>query len=137
MTRLCFVAGREGHFLAPMSYIHYSRLTPGPAVALQVHMTLSGHTDETHECNDGTLQISGTDFNHFCLPWQCASTYRVRVIFNLDILWCSCHLFISSTKNSTKHSTALQSSTDCTLFDFGLIIYLLDLLLQIVHLISF
>lgn len=36
VTRLCFVAGREGHFLAPMSYIHYERMTPGPAVALQV-----------------------------------------------------------------------------------------------------
>lgn len=36
VTRLCFVAGREGHFLAPMSYIHYDRLTPGPAVVLQV-----------------------------------------------------------------------------------------------------
>lgn len=37
VTRLCFVAGREGHFLAPMSYIHHKKLTPGPAVALQVH----------------------------------------------------------------------------------------------------
>lgn len=36
VTRLCFVAGREGHFLAAMSYIHYDRHTPGPAVALQV-----------------------------------------------------------------------------------------------------
>lgn len=36
VTRLCFVAGREGHFLAPMSYIHYEKMTPGPAVALQV-----------------------------------------------------------------------------------------------------
>lgn len=33
--RLCFVAGREGHFLEPMSYIHVKKLTPGPAVALQ------------------------------------------------------------------------------------------------------
>lgn len=37
VTRLCFVAGREGHFLAPMSYIHCERMTPGPAVALQVY----------------------------------------------------------------------------------------------------
>lgn len=36
VTRLCFVAGREGHFLEPMSYIHYLKATPGPAVALQV-----------------------------------------------------------------------------------------------------
>lgn len=36
VTRLCFVAGREGHFLEPMSYIHYKKATPGPAVALQV-----------------------------------------------------------------------------------------------------
>lgn len=36
VTRLCFVAGREGHFLEPMSYIHVKRSTPGPAVALQV-----------------------------------------------------------------------------------------------------
>lgn len=36
VTRLCFVAGREGHFLEPMSYIHYKKRTPGPAVALQV-----------------------------------------------------------------------------------------------------
>lgn len=35
VTRLCFVAGREGHFPAPMSYIHHERMTPGPAVALQ------------------------------------------------------------------------------------------------------
>lgn len=38
VTRLCYVAGREGHFLAPMSYIHYEKMTPGPAVALQVNM---------------------------------------------------------------------------------------------------
>lgn len=36
VTRLCFVAGREEHFLASMSYIHYNKMTPGPAVALQV-----------------------------------------------------------------------------------------------------
>lgn len=35
VTRLCFVAGREGHFLEPMSYIHMKRATPAPAVALQ------------------------------------------------------------------------------------------------------
>lgn len=38
VTRLCFVAGRESHFLAAMSYIHHERLTPGPAVALQVNL---------------------------------------------------------------------------------------------------
>lgn len=36
VTRLCFVAGREGHFLEPMSYIHHEKMTPGPAVAFQV-----------------------------------------------------------------------------------------------------
>lgn len=36
--RLCFVAGREGHFLEPMSYIHVRKATPGPAVALQVYI---------------------------------------------------------------------------------------------------
>lgn len=36
VTRLCFVAGREGHFLEPMSYIHHEKSTPSPAVALQV-----------------------------------------------------------------------------------------------------
>lgn len=41
VTRLCYVAGREGHFLAPMSYIHYERMTPGPAVLLQVILLLS------------------------------------------------------------------------------------------------
>lgn len=35
VTRLCFVAGREGHFLESMSYIHVRRGTPCPAVALQ------------------------------------------------------------------------------------------------------
>lgn len=40
VTRLCYVAGREGHFLAPMSYIHYEKMTPGPAVALQVNLIL-------------------------------------------------------------------------------------------------
>lgn len=33
-TRLCFVSGREGHFLEPMSYVHVRRSTPIPAVAL-------------------------------------------------------------------------------------------------------
>lgn len=46
VTRLCFVAGREGHFLEPMSYIHHTKRTPGPAVALQfvisVVLTLIG-----------------------------------------------------------------------------------------------
>lgn len=40
VTRLCFVAGREGHFLEPMSYIHHTKLTPAPAVALQVTYSL-------------------------------------------------------------------------------------------------
>ncbi|XP_059613552.1 b(0,+)-type amino acid transporter 1-like [Phlebotomus argentipes] len=35
VTRLCFVAGREGHMLKPLSYIHVRRFTPGPAVAMQ------------------------------------------------------------------------------------------------------
>ncbi|GAB0089843.1 b(0,+)-type amino acid transporter 1 [Sergentomyia squamirostris] len=35
VTRLCFVASREGHMLKPLSYIHVRRFTPGPAVALQ------------------------------------------------------------------------------------------------------
>jgi solute carrier family 7 (L-type amino acid transporter), member 9/15 len=35
VTRLCFVAGREGHMLEPLSYIHIKRSTPAPAVFLQ------------------------------------------------------------------------------------------------------
>lgn len=38
--RLCFVSGREGHFLEPMSYVHVNRSTPGPAVALSVQFCL-------------------------------------------------------------------------------------------------
>lgn len=40
VTRLCFVAGREGHFPEPMSFIHHERMTPGPAVALQVNILI-------------------------------------------------------------------------------------------------
>lgn len=36
--RLCFVSGREGHFLEPMSYVHVRRSTPVPAVALSVRI---------------------------------------------------------------------------------------------------
>lgn len=35
VTRTCSVAGQEGHFLEPMSYVHVRRGTPCPAVALQ------------------------------------------------------------------------------------------------------
>ena len=35
VTRLCFVAGREGHMLEPLSYIHIRRATPAPAVFMQ------------------------------------------------------------------------------------------------------
>lgn len=35
VTRLCFVAGREGHMLEPLSYIHVKKHTPAPAVFLQ------------------------------------------------------------------------------------------------------
>ncbi|KAG5685085.1 hypothetical protein PVAND_014286 [Polypedilum vanderplanki] len=35
VTRLCFVAGREGHMLEPLSYIHVTKSTPSPAVFLQ------------------------------------------------------------------------------------------------------
>lgn len=34
-TRLCYVAGREGHMLEPLSYIHVRRSTPALAVAVQ------------------------------------------------------------------------------------------------------
>lgn len=40
VTRLCFVAAREGHFLETMSYIHHKKRTPGPAVVLQVRKTV-------------------------------------------------------------------------------------------------
>lgn len=33
-TRICSVAGKEGHFMEPMSYQHVRRSTPAPAVAL-------------------------------------------------------------------------------------------------------
>ncbi|KAJ9577752.1 hypothetical protein L9F63_005672, partial [Diploptera punctata] len=35
VTRLCFVAGREGHMMEAFSYIHMRRLTPAPSVILQ------------------------------------------------------------------------------------------------------
>jgi amino acid transporter len=35
-ARLCYVAGREGHMVEAFSYIHVRRLTPAPAVLLQV-----------------------------------------------------------------------------------------------------
>lgn len=40
ITRLCYVAGQEGHFLEAMSYVHTKKNTPGPAVALQGIITL-------------------------------------------------------------------------------------------------
>jgi amino acid transporter len=36
VTRLCYVSAREGHMLQTLSYIHTRRLTPAPAVLLQV-----------------------------------------------------------------------------------------------------
>lgn len=35
VTRMCFVAGQEGHMMEPLSYVHVHKSTPGPAVALQ------------------------------------------------------------------------------------------------------
>lgn len=35
VTRLCYVAGREGHMVEAFSYIHMRRLTPAPAVVSQ------------------------------------------------------------------------------------------------------
>ncbi|XP_021922134.1 b(0,+)-type amino acid transporter 1-like isoform X2 [Zootermopsis nevadensis] len=35
VTRLCYVAGREGHMVEVFSYIHMKRLTPAPAVVTQ------------------------------------------------------------------------------------------------------
>jgi L-type amino acid transporter 9 len=35
VTRLCYVAAREGHMLESLSYIHVKKGTPAPAVALQ------------------------------------------------------------------------------------------------------
>jgi amino acid transporter len=39
VARLCYVASREGHMLKAFSYIHVRRLTPAPAVILQVSDT--------------------------------------------------------------------------------------------------
>jgi amino acid transporter len=36
VTRLCYVAAREGDMLQALSYIHLRHLTPAPAVLLQV-----------------------------------------------------------------------------------------------------
>jgi len=41
VARLCYVACREGHMLKAFSYIHVRRLTPAPAVILQVSDTAS------------------------------------------------------------------------------------------------
>lgn len=46
VTRLCFVAGREGHFPEPMSYAQYKNHTPGAAVAFQVFCS-SNHIRRT------------------------------------------------------------------------------------------
>lgn len=35
VTRLCYVAGQEGHMIESFSYVHMRRLTPAPAVAFQ------------------------------------------------------------------------------------------------------
>lgn len=35
VTRLCYVASREGHMLESLSYIHVKKATPAPAVAMQ------------------------------------------------------------------------------------------------------
>ncbi|CAG2065339.1 unnamed protein product, partial [Timema podura] len=40
VTRLLYVAGREGHMLEMFSFIHMRRLTPAPAVAMQGVLTL-------------------------------------------------------------------------------------------------
>lgn len=40
VTRLCYVAAREGHMLEAFSYIHVRRLTPAPAVVMQVSDTV-------------------------------------------------------------------------------------------------
>lgn len=33
--RLCYVAGQDGFMLENLSYVHYKKLTPSPAVVLQ------------------------------------------------------------------------------------------------------
>jgi L-type amino acid transporter 9 len=43
IARLCYVAGREGHMVEAFSYIHTRRLTPAPAVLLQVGETVPGY----------------------------------------------------------------------------------------------
>uniref|UniRef100_A0A1B6EGJ5 b(0,+)-type amino acid transporter 1 n=2 Tax=Clastoptera arizonana TaxID=38151 RepID=A0A1B6EGJ5_9HEMI len=40
VSRLCFAAGREGHMLECLSYIHVRRYTPAPAVITQALITL-------------------------------------------------------------------------------------------------
>jgi L-type amino acid transporter 9 len=40
-ARLCYVAARQGHMLEAFSYIHVKRLTPAPAVVLQVSDAVS------------------------------------------------------------------------------------------------
>ncbi|XP_014209731.1 b(0,+)-type amino acid transporter 1-like [Copidosoma floridanum] len=40
VTRLCYVAGREGHVPRFFSWVHHERLTPAAAVALQGALTL-------------------------------------------------------------------------------------------------
>ncbi|XP_059476112.1 b(0,+)-type amino acid transporter 1-like [Neocloeon triangulifer] len=39
VTRLCFVAAQEGHMVSALSFIHFRRLTPAPAVTLQGILT--------------------------------------------------------------------------------------------------
>lgn len=38
-SRLCYVAAREGHMIDSFSYIHMTRLTPTPAITLQIALT--------------------------------------------------------------------------------------------------
>lgn len=37
--RLCYVSGQDGLLLKSLSYVHYKKMTPGPAVVLQGILT--------------------------------------------------------------------------------------------------
>lgn len=74
VTRLCFVAGREGHFLAPMSFIHYKKMTPGPAVALQVisHRKYAVAKEVFLSVLCVFRFVSGSHFRNICFIGRCS-----------------------------------------------------------------
>lgn len=124
VTRLCYVAGREGHMVEAFSYIHMRRLTPAPAVVSQVsdicistsqHVVSNSRTCRFNSANTKACHWTWSWVNFIHIPfsqpvsiWSILMLYYYLILKKFPALYRNQKFMIK--KDSNLHTPTMRSS---------------------------